>query len=110
MVCSFHITKAQTWAFKLGSGTIGTHCIYTIFLIGLITIFTYHDSRFPKDPERRQLWVTNVHWDNWTPSDTSLLCSDHFLEKYINRTGQRITLKNYAVPTRFKAFPQHLKK
>ena len=27
MVCSFHITKAQTWASKLGSGTFVTHCI-----------------------------------------------------------------------------------
>ena len=27
MVCSFHITKAQTWAFKLGIGTFVTHCI-----------------------------------------------------------------------------------
>ena len=27
MVYSFHITKAQTWAFKLGNGTFVTHCI-----------------------------------------------------------------------------------
>ena len=37
------------------------------------------------------------------------LCSDHFQEKYIHRLA-RLKLKDDAVPTRFKKFPEHLKK
>ncbi|XP_057715805.1 uncharacterized protein LOC130931222 [Corythoichthys intestinalis] len=36
--------------------------------------------RFPKDPVRREEWVKQVRRtrDKWSPSDTSVLCSDHF--------------------------------
>ena len=44
------------------------------------------------------------------PSSHSKLCSDHFQEKHINRTGQKVMLNDDAVPTRFKKFPEHLKK
>ena len=32
------------------------------------------------------------------------LCSDHFNEKFINRTGQVVKLRDDAIPTRFKNF------
>ncbi|CAL4073846.1 unnamed protein product, partial [Meganyctiphanes norvegica] len=66
--------------------------------------------RFPNNPERKEEWLKNLRVQNFTPGKWSLLCSDHFLEKYMDRTGQIIRLRNNAVPTRFKAFPKYLKK
>ena len=47
--------------------------------------------------------------EDWMPSSHSRLCSDHFQEKHIDRSGQRVRLKDDAIPTRFKKFPEHLK-
>ena len=67
--------------------------------------------RFPNNPERKKQWVINIHReDGWSPSNTAVICSDHFLEKYVHRTGSRVRLNIDAIPTRFKAFPKHLKK
>ena len=38
---------------------------------------------------------------NWEPTKNTRVCSDHFDEKFINRSGQRVTLKLDAIPTRF---------
>ncbi|XP_047227319.1 uncharacterized protein LOC124871801 [Girardinichthys multiradiatus] len=35
--------------------------------------------RFPKDPERRTLWVVAVSRLNWSPTDYSRICSKHFI-------------------------------
>ena len=51
-----------------------------------------------------------MHRQDWTPSNSSVICSDHFLEKFINRNVQMPRLKEDAEPTRFKAFPKYLKK
>ena len=48
--------------------------------------------------------------EDWMPSSHSRLCSDHFQEKHIDRTGQRVRVKDNAIPTRFKKFPEHLKR
>ena len=47
--------------------------------------------------------------EDWCPSSHSRVCSDHFQEKFINRTGLIAKLQEDAVPTRFKKFPQYLK-
>ena len=47
--------------------------------------------------------------EDWSPSSHSRVCSDHFQEKFINRTGLIAKLREDAVPTRFKKFPQYLK-
>ncbi|XP_046860657.1 THAP domain-containing protein 2-like [Xenia sp. Carnegie-2017] len=69
---------------------------------------TFH--RFPADLERRKVWIKNIHRERWTPSSTSRLCSDHFLESCFDRSGKVVKLQRDAVPTRFKLFPQHMKK
>ncbi|KAJ8945280.1 hypothetical protein NQ318_016050 [Aromia moschata] len=48
-----------------------------------------HFHSFPfKRPEILQLWLTAIRRDNWTPSRTSRLCSEHFKETdYLNRPG-----------------------
>ena len=66
---------------------------------------------FPSKPERKKQWVKNIRRDGWLPNNSSVICSDHFKESNIDRTGQlNVRLKPDAVPTRFKKFPQHLKK
>lgn len=48
-----------------------------------------------------KLWLHNMNRDNWEPSRKSLLCSDHFLERCFDRTGQTVRLRWDAVPTMF---------
>ncbi|XP_029912726.1 uncharacterized protein LOC115362886 isoform X2 [Myripristis murdjan] len=57
---------------------------------------------------RRKLkkWLDNMRWKGWTPSRFSLLCSNHFEEKCIDRTGKFVKLQQDAVPTIF-SFPEH---
>ncbi|XP_072391359.1 THAP domain-containing protein 1 A-like [Diabrotica undecimpunctata] len=55
--------------------------------------------RFPKDPERRDIWIKFVNRGKWKPTKYSVLCSKHFLEKDIDRTSLSSTrLKDTAVP------------
>ena len=65
----------------------------------------------PRFPRRgvalRQRWIVNMRRDHWIPKPYSTLCSDHFEEKYFDRTGQITRLRADAVPTLFN-FPQHL--
>lgn len=48
--------------------------------------------------------------DKWQPSAHALICSDHFLEEYIDRSKKIVKLKPDALPTRFKKFPSYFKK
>ena len=50
-----------------------------------------------------------IRREGWIPSKTSLVCSDHFKESCMDRTGQIVRLRSDAVPTRFKKFPEYLK-
>eukprot|EP00794_Sanderia_malayensis_P001993 gene1993-2263_t len=67
-------------------------------------------TRFPVDKEEKRKWLINMLMGNWEPSHYSKICSNHFKESDINRTGCRVTLKHSAVPTRFSLFPSHVKK
>jgi hypothetical protein len=67
-------------------------------------------QRFPTNPEKKAKWIKNISREGWMPSSYSRICSDHFHERFIDRTGQIVKLKDDAVPTRFKKFPKHLKK
>ena len=65
--------------------------------------------RIPTNKEKRATWLRNLRRDGSSPSSATRICSDHILEKYIDRSGERTILKPGAVPTRFKKFPEHLK-
>ena len=42
--------------------------------------FSSVNSRFPKDVAVRQQWLREIRRDNFTPSGTSVICSDHYEE------------------------------
>eukprot|EP00794_Sanderia_malayensis_P021103 gene21103-23164_t len=69
---------------------------------------TFH--LFPANTDRKNTWLANIRRENWKPGNYSLICSDHFLEKDVDRTRQVVRLRDGAIPSRFKTFPSHLKK
>eukprot|EP00794_Sanderia_malayensis_P005759 gene5759-6462_t len=69
---------------------------------------TFHS--FPYGHERRKQWLLKIDREDWSPAKSSVICSDHFLEKDIDRTGQNVRLRHDAVPKRFKKCPCPLKK
>ena len=75
---------------------------------GFISIFL--NSRFPQNPEKRRRWVLNIRRKDWSPTTSTLICSDFFFEKIINRTQSNTKLKENAEPIRFKFLPKPLKK
>ncbi|XP_008327580.1 uncharacterized protein LOC103392678 [Cynoglossus semilaevis] len=56
----------------------------------------YHSRRLKK-------WLANMKMQDWTPSRFSVLCINHFEEKYIDRTGKSVKLREDAVPTIFSS-------
>ncbi|XP_049514963.1 THAP domain-containing protein 1 isoform X2 [Dermacentor silvarum] len=67
---------------------------------------TFH--KFPLDsPMLLKAWVHNVNLPPpWEPTEDSLLCSDHFLERCFERSGSTARLRPDAVPTIF-AYPDN---
>ncbi|XP_013790214.1 THAP domain-containing protein 1 A-like isoform X4 [Limulus polyphemus] len=65
---------------------------------------------FPwRQPELLKKWIANIRRDKWYPTKASRLCSVHFEEKYFDRTGQNVRLRDNSLPTVF-SFPEHLQK
>lgn len=59
-------------------------------------------SRFPnkqKFPERHSSWTQNCRISN--PHPRAVLCSAHFTEECLDRTGQIVRLRDGAIPTIF---------
>nr|XP_020461043.1 uncharacterized protein LOC109963104 isoform X2 [Monopterus albus] len=60
--------------------------------------------KFPLyNPRKLKKWLANMNWKDWTPSRFSVLCSNHFEEQYIERTGKYVTLREDAIPTIFSS-------
>uniref|UniRef100_A0A8D3A879 THAP domain-containing protein 1 n=1 Tax=Scophthalmus maximus TaxID=52904 RepID=A0A8D3A879_SCOMX len=60
--------------------------------------------KFPLyNPRKLKKWLDNMRWKDWTPSRFSVLCINHFEERYIDRTGKSVTLSEDAVPTIFSS-------
>ncbi|XP_042361098.1 uncharacterized protein zgc:153292 isoform X2 [Plectropomus leopardus] len=60
--------------------------------------------KFPLyNPRKLKKWLTNMNLKDWTPSRFSVLCSNHFEDQYIDRTGKCVKLKEDAVPTIFSS-------
>ncbi|XP_037111903.1 uncharacterized protein LOC119125453 isoform X2 [Syngnathus acus] len=58
--------------------------------------------KFPLCNERRlKKWLANMKWKDWTPSRFSVLCSKHFEEQHLDRSGKCVQLREDAAPTIF---------
>ncbi|XP_063079343.1 THAP domain-containing protein 1-like [Engraulis encrasicolus] len=68
---------------------------------------TFH--AFPKDPEKKSVWLIYLHRPNYEPSVHARVCSDHFTESHMDRTGQIIRLRENANPTRIKNLPKKIR-
>ncbi|KYN13657.1 THAP domain-containing protein 3 [Trachymyrmex cornetzi] len=59
--------------------------------------------RFPVDKsDLLKKWLDNIRIKNWTPNNSSLLCSEHFEETCFRKIGKYLKLKEGSVPTIFK--------
>ncbi|RLU18372.1 hypothetical protein DMN91_008729 [Ooceraea biroi] len=58
----------------------------------------------PRDPVRRAIWIRRIERKDWTPSNNSRLCENHFTpDQYEqNRIDGRRKLKPNAVPSIFR--------
>ena len=63
--------------------------------------------RFPKNMQLQKQWVHNIGRKAWQPTSCSFLCSAHFEERYFDRTGHIVHLRDDAIPTIFN-FLGHL--
>ena len=43
---------------------------------------------FPNDEERRKLWLWKIKRKDFVPSKESVVCSKHFVDKFINKYKQ----------------------
>ncbi|XP_074032118.1 THAP domain-containing protein 2-like [Leptinotarsa decemlineata] len=64
--------------------------------------------RFPRNEDRRAIWVANMKISNWSPSKNDRICSKHFETCYFYRTEEKTKLLNEAVPTIFPERPSSL--
>ncbi|XP_067111087.1 THAP domain-containing protein 6-like [Osmerus mordax] len=60
---------------------------------------TFH--KFPKEKELRRQWEFAVRREHFSASDYSVLCSEHFKQEDIDRTGQIVRIRDGAKPTVF---------
>ena len=92
--------------------SLGFLAWYWCILQALTALFylKYKFYSIPSDPERRKRWLFLINREDWIPSKYSRVCSDHFFEKHMDRTGQSVRLRENAAPLRFKMLPQDLKK
>ncbi|XP_044751443.1 THAP domain-containing protein 6-like isoform X2 [Coccinella septempunctata] len=64
---------------------------------------------FPSDSKLRSLWVLAMKRENFEPTNSTVLCSNHFLESDVVRQFGQIKLREGSIPSIFD-FPDHLKK
>ncbi|XP_035238755.1 THAP domain-containing protein 6-like [Anguilla anguilla] len=68
---------------------------------------TFH--KFPKAKELRRQWEVAVRREDFSASQSSLLCSEHFKPEDFDRTGQTVRIRDGAKPSVF-IFPTHIQR
>ncbi|XP_018315467.1 THAP domain-containing protein 5-like isoform X1 [Mycetomoellerius zeteki] len=67
-----------------------------------INIKGYQMCRFPKDLERKRIWIQNMNRTDWIPTSDARLCDVHFApHMWMTRKDGSRRLKSDAVPTIF---------
>lgn len=70
---------------------------------------TFH--RFPRKKEIREAWIKALRREKYIPSNTAVVCSEHFIEEDFDRTScLKTRIKENSIPSVFKAFPNYLQK
>lgn len=67
--------------------------------------------KFPTDENQRKVWTAAVKRKYWSPSTSSVICSDHFEKSCFQippGLSRKARLHRGAVPTIFTTYPQHL--
>lgn len=65
----------------------------------------YSFYRFPQEEEQLQHWISSMQTAaGWRPSESALLCSDHFTPDCFQTSGR---LNSYAVPSVFQPTVSH---
>lgn len=77
-----------------------------VFLVcSVYYLFVIYVFRFPKDPALRQKWTNALRRKDWKPTKYTKLCSDHFTESQIDRSGARVRLQRL-LKTTARKLPQ----
>ncbi|XP_062334125.1 THAP domain-containing protein 2-like [Osmerus eperlanus] len=66
-------------------------------------------STFPKDTDLRKKWEVTLRRQGFTASGSLVLCSQHFQQGDLDRTGQIVRLRDGVIPSVF-SFPVHLQR
>lgn len=67
-------------------------------------------GRFPKDEDRRKMWVEAIQRDNFVPSNYSLVCNVHFTAEDYQKRPDLVKLTNKAVPSVCIGGPENVKR
>lgn len=71
----------------------------------------YGIFRFPRKKEIREAWIKALRREKYIPSNTAVVCSEHFIEEDFDRTScLKTRIKENSIPSVFKAFPNYLQK
>ncbi|GAB6025313.1 hypothetical protein CHUAL_010728 [Chamberlinius hualienensis] len=70
---------------------------------------TFHT--FPRNAEILKKWIQAIRRKNWTPTQSSRLCSIHFRPEDIDRTSLCVVrLRENVIPCIFPTYPKYLQK
>ena len=77
-------------------------CVVGNGYTGHLTDLRKASFSFPEDPDLRKRWIYFVNRKDWQPAKHSVICIDHFDEKYIKVGKQRTKLlwNIFPVPTK----------
>ena len=64
--------------------------------------------RFPTNEASRSSWATYIGRNNWEPKAHATICSDHFMEKDLDRASNKVMFRKYAHPTCLKSRPKNM--
>ncbi len=69
-------------------------------LFTFLTLSVNYNYPFMQDEMQRKLWLNAIGWPNAVPTDTTRICSAHFIEGIYRKKGDK------AVPTIFPPKPK----
>ena len=65
-----------------------------------------YTHRFPTNQSSRTSWATYIGRNGWEPKKDDRICSDHFKEEDLIRNENKVQVRKFAHPRRFKHRPK----